>query len=56
MAVAAVKEVVTLQQDWPVAEGFARQAEYTDPVFASDDAKEGATAFSKKRAPRWTGS
>ncbi|WP_111735265.1 crotonase/enoyl-CoA hydratase family protein [Roseovarius amoyensis] len=56
LAVAAVKEVVTLQQDWPVAEGFARQAEYTDPVFASDDAKEGATAFAEKRAPRWTGS
>lgn len=55
LAVSAVKEVVTLQQDWPVAEGFARQAEYTDPVFASDDAREGATAFSEKRAPRWTG-
>ena len=27
----------------------------TAPVFASDDAKEGARAFAEKRAPRWTG-
>ncbi|MCW2947921.1 MAG: Enoyl-CoA hydratase/isomerase, partial [Actinoallomurus sp.] len=25
------------------------------PVFASADAKEGATAFAEKREPRWTG-
>ncbi|TDE35661.1 crotonase/enoyl-CoA hydratase family protein [Antarcticimicrobium sediminis] len=55
LAVAAVKEVVMRQQDWPAAEGFTRQAEFTDPIFASDDAKEGALAFAEKRAPHWTG-
>jgi enoyl-CoA hydratase len=25
------------------------------PVFASEDAKEGATAFAEKRSPRWSG-
>ncbi|MHB1486035.1 MAG: crotonase/enoyl-CoA hydratase family protein [Acidimicrobiales bacterium] len=25
------------------------------PIFASDDAKEGATAFNERRSPRWTG-
>jgi enoyl-CoA hydratase len=25
------------------------------PVFASDDAREGATAFAEKRTPNWKG-
>jgi enoyl-CoA hydratase len=32
-----------------------RQAELTDHVFASNDAREGATAFTEKRDPVWTG-
>jgi enoyl-CoA hydratase len=32
-----------------------RQAELQPSVFASDDAKEGATAFIEKRDPVWTG-
>ena len=55
MAVRASKKVIVESSSWPVDEKFARQAEILDPVFASDDAKEGATAFAEKRAPKWTG-
>lgn len=34
---------------------WERQAEWQPTVFGSDDAKEGATAFIEKRAPRWRG-
>ena len=43
------------QQDWPLAEMFARQQEITGPVLASGDAREGAAAFAERRAPRWRG-
>jgi enoyl-CoA hydratase len=55
LAVAASKQVIVRSRDWPPAERDARQAELTDPVFASQDASEGATAFAEKRAPVWTG-
>jgi len=55
LAVAAVKEVVTRAQDWRSDEAFALQRAYTDPVFASEDAKEGAAAFAEKRTPEWKG-
>lgn len=55
MSVAASKRVITEQRDWSTAESFARQAEITDPVLRSADAKEGAAAFAEKRAPRWSG-
>jgi enoyl-CoA hydratase len=47
--------VVVESTDWPLAESFDRQRIITDPVFASDDAREGATAFAEKRLPVWTG-
>lgn len=34
---------------------FAAQDEYMSVVFASQDAREGATAFNEKRPPRWQG-
>jgi enoyl-CoA hydratase len=40
---------------WPVGEAWARQAEIAGPVFASDDARDGAAAFAEMRAPVWRG-
>jgi enoyl-CoA hydratase len=53
LALAATKEVLQAQRDWPEAEFWERQAQITDPVFASEDAREGAVAFSEKRDPVW---
>jgi enoyl-CoA hydratase len=55
LAVAATKRIARSSADWTRDEGWAKQAEIVRPVFASDDAKEGATAFAEKRAPVWRG-
>jgi enoyl-CoA hydratase len=55
LALAATKRVMVESADWPDAEFFARQREIIDPVFASEDAREGATAFSERRDPVWKG-
>jgi enoyl-CoA hydratase len=55
MSVAATKRVMVEQQDWPLDEMFARQQEITGHLLASEDAREGATAFAERRAPVWRG-
>lgn len=55
LAVAATKEIARASADWTVADGWGRQAEIVAPVFASADAREGATAFAEKRPPVWQG-
>lgn len=55
LALAAAKRIAAESADWPLAEAFARQAPIADPVFASEDAREGAVAFAEKRAPVWRG-
>jgi enoyl-CoA hydratase/carnithine racemase len=55
LAVMASKQVVRESGDWPGSESCARQAPIVDPVFACEDAREGAVAFAEKRQPRWTG-
>jgi enoyl-CoA hydratase len=55
LALAATKRIMLESVDWPDAEFFARQGEISDPVFASEDAREGATAFSERRDPVWKG-
>tara|TARA_B100001059_G_scaffold220519_1_gene242620 strand:- start:341 stop:787 length:447 start_codon:yes stop_codon:yes gene_type:complete len=55
LAVAASMMVVSQAQDWTLDEAAQKQAEYLKPVFSSEDAIEGATAFAEKRAPEWQG-
>ena len=55
LAVAATKQIIAQQHDWPLADFWARQEPIVRPVFTSDDAREGALAFAEKRAPAWKG-
>ncbi|MFL5842600.1 MAG: crotonase/enoyl-CoA hydratase family protein [Thermoleophilaceae bacterium] len=55
LALIASKQIVQQAADWTEAEGWAKQGEISGPVFASEDAREGATAFAEKREPVWRG-
>jgi enoyl-CoA hydratase len=55
LALVASKRILAESADWPDAEFFDRQEEISGPVFDSEDAREGATAFAEKRAPVWKG-
>lgn len=55
LALAATKRIAAEGGDWSAAQMWARQSEVTGPVFRSEDAREGATAFAQKRAPVWKG-
>jgi enoyl-CoA hydratase len=55
LAVAATKQIVLSAPSWAPGEGWDRQEEIIRPVFESEDAREGSTAFAERRAPVWRG-
>jgi enoyl-CoA hydratase len=55
LALDATKAIVQQQFDWSEEEFWQRQDELAAPVMSSQDAREGAVAFSEKRDPVWQG-
>lgn len=55
LAVKLSKQVVRDSEDWSTDVMFSKQQDILQPVFTSEDAIEGATAFAEKRAPNWKG-
>jgi enoyl-CoA hydratase len=55
LALAASKRILQEQFDWSGEEMWEKQGAISGPVFASEDAKEGANAFKEKRDPVWRG-
>jgi enoyl-CoA hydratase len=55
LALTAVKQVVRAADGAPDAEAFAFQRTLMKSLMASDDVREGMTAFAERRPPRWTG-
>jgi enoyl-CoA hydratase len=51
LAIDATKRILAADE----GDAWERQAEIADPVFASEDAREGARAFAEKRPPVWRG-
>ena len=55
LALRASKTVLARQWSWDDDTFWAKQGELVAPVFASEDAIEGATSFAEKRDPNWKG-
>jgi enoyl-CoA hydratase len=55
LALIASKQILGQAVDWTEEEGWSKQGEISGPVFVSEDAREGATAFAEKREPVWRG-
>ncbi|HEV7613681.1 MAG TPA: crotonase/enoyl-CoA hydratase family protein [Steroidobacteraceae bacterium] len=55
LAVAMTKRIIREAHSWPDADVWELQRPLTESVVSSDDAKEGALAFTEKRSPVWRG-
>ncbi len=55
LALAASKQMIRSSHNWADEVMWQKQTEIVGPVFVSQDAREGATAFAEKRKPNWQG-
>jgi enoyl-CoA hydratase len=55
LALKASKQIIERSRDWTADEAWQKQGDIAGPVMASEDAREGATAFAEKRDPVWKG-
>ena len=55
LAVRMTKHIMSQSPNWSADQKWLQQNEILERVIASNDAREGALAFSEKRAPKWTG-
>jgi enoyl-CoA hydratase len=55
LALIATKQIAAGGADWDGAERWEKATALMTPVFASQDAQEGARAFAEKRPPVWKG-
>jgi enoyl-CoA hydratase/carnithine racemase len=55
LALDATKDILYRQADWGEKEFWLEQGAIVEPVLTSEDAREGAVAFSEKRDPVWKG-
>ncbi len=55
LALMATKQVLQEQFDWSSSDMWDKQSAIVGPVFVSEDAREGSSAFKEKREPVWKG-
>jgi enoyl-CoA hydratase len=55
LAIQMTKQIMAESASWGEDESWDMQRSLVDRVLATEDAREGALAFSEKRKPRWTG-
>jgi enoyl-CoA hydratase len=55
LALMATKQVLQEQFDWSSSDMWEKQSAIVGPVFVSEDAREGSSAFKEKREPVWKG-
>jgi len=55
LAVRAIKQAVLQGREMTLTEGLKLESELTGKIFATEDAREGPTAFAQKRPPQYKG-